>query len=117
MGQRLLARGKLDGFCSAGNTGAAVASSTVRLRTLKGVSRPGILSPMPNDFGTCNLIDAGANTDAKPEHLLHYAVMGSIYARQVLGRTSPIVGLMSVCALVGAVGAMWSMGRSGYRKD
>ena len=89
-----------DGVCgaliSAGNTGAAVASSTVRLRTLEGISRPGILSPMPNDFGSCNLIDAGANTDAKPEHLLHYAIMGSVYAKHVLNRPSPIVGLMSV---------------------
>jgi glycerol-3-phosphate acyltransferase PlsX len=89
-----------DGTCaavmSAGNTGAAVAAATVKLRNLPGVERAGIASPMPNEHGTCNIIDAGANPDAKAKHLLQYGIMGSVYARYALGVESPRVGLMSV---------------------
>jgi glycerol-3-phosphate acyltransferase PlsX len=89
-----------DGTCaavvSAGNTGAAVAAATIKLRTLPGVERAGIASPFPNEHGLCNLIDAGANPEAKATHLLQYGIMGSVYAKHVLGRTSPRVGLMSV---------------------
>ena len=89
-----------DGTCaavmSAGNTGAAVAAATVKLRNLPGVERAGIASPMPNEHGSCNIIDAGANPEAKANHLLQYGVMGSVYAKYALGVDSPRVGLMSV---------------------
>ena len=89
-----------DGTCaavmSAGNTGAAVAAATVKLRNLPGVERAGIASPMPNEHGTCNIIDAGANPEAKANHLLQYGIMGSVYAKFALGVDSPRVGLMSV---------------------
>ena len=80
---------------SAGNTGAAVAAATVKLRLLKGVLRAGICSSMPNEHGLCNLLDAGANPEAKPSHLVHYAIMGSVYAREVLKVKDPHVGIMS----------------------
>ncbi len=89
-----------DGTCaavmSAGNTGAAVAAATVKLRNLPGVERAGIASPMPNEHGSCNIIDAGANPEAKSKHLLQYGIMGSVYAKYALGVESPRVGLMSV---------------------
>ncbi len=89
-----------DGTCqavvSAGNTGASVAAATIKLRNLPGVERAGIASPIPNEHGLCNLVDAGANPEAKATHLLQYGIMGSVYARHVLGRESPRVGLMSV---------------------
>ena len=89
-----------DGTCqalvSAGNTGAAVAAATIKLRNLPGVERAGIASPIPNEHGQCNIVDAGANPDAKPIHLLQYAIMGTVYSKHVLGKTSPRVGLMSV---------------------
>jgi len=89
-----------DGTCaavmSAGNTGAAVAAATVKLRNLPGVERAGIASPMPNEHGTCNIVDAGANPDAKAQHLLQYGIMGSVYAQYALGVDSPRIGLMSV---------------------
>ncbi len=91
----LVKAGKAEAVVSAGNTGASVANATLRLRTLKGVERAGIASPFPNEHGVCNLLDAGANPEAKPEHLLVYAVMGSMYAKYIFGIERPIVGLMS----------------------
>jgi glycerol-3-phosphate acyltransferase PlsX len=81
---------------SAGNTGAAVAAATIKLRTLPGVERAGIASPLPNEYGLCHIVDAGANPEAKARHLLQYGIMGSVYAKHVLERPSPKVGLMSV---------------------
>lgn len=91
----LVKSGDAQAVVSAGNTGAAVAAATVKLRTLKGVERAGIASAMPNEYGICNLLDAGANPEAKPSHLVTYAIMGAVYARQVLGVEKPNIGLMS----------------------
>lgn len=91
----LVKEGRADALVSAGNTGAAVAAATVKLRLLNGIQRAGIASPMPNEFGVCNLLDAGANPEAKPAHLLAYAIMGSVYAREVLKVADPKVGIMS----------------------
>ena len=89
-----------DGTCaavmSAGNTGAAVAAATLKLRNLPGVERAGIASPLPNEHVTCNIIDAGPNPDAEGKHLLQYGIMGSVYAQYALGVESPRIGLMSV---------------------
>jgi len=91
----LVRDGLADAFVSAGNTGAAVASATLKLRTLKGVDRAGIATAIPNEFGLCSILDAGANPEAKPEHLVAYAVMGTAFAKHVLGVRNPKVGLMS----------------------
>ena len=91
----LVKDGKADAFVSAGNTGAAVAAATLKLRTLPGVDRAGIASALPNEHGLCNILDAGANPEAKPEHLVAYALMGTAFARHVLGKSDPKVGLMS----------------------
>ena len=91
----LVKDGHADAFVSAGNTGAAVASATLKLRTLKGVDRAGIATAIPNEHGLCSILDAGANPEAKPEHLVAYAVMGTAFARHVLGVKNPRVGLMS----------------------
>lgn len=92
----LIKQGDCDAVVSAGNTGAAVAASTIKLRNIPGVERAGIASPLPNEHGPCNIVDAGANVDAKPSHLLGYALMGAIYAQHVQGKKNPVVGLMSV---------------------
>lgn len=92
----LIKGGDCEAVVSAGNTGAAVAATTIKLRTLPGVERAGIASALPNENGPCNIIDAGANVDAKPKHLLQYAIMGSVYAEHVQGKKNPVVGLMSV---------------------
>ncbi|MDA7921104.1 phosphate acyltransferase PlsX [Verrucomicrobiales bacterium] len=92
----LVKKGNCDAVVSAGNTGAVVAASSIKLRNIPGVERAGIASALPNEHGPCNIVDAGANIDAKPSHLLGYAIMGSIYANHVQGKKNPIVGLMSV---------------------
>ena len=91
----LVKDGHADAVISAGNTGATVAASTLKLRLLEGVERAGIASLIPNEFGICSLLDAGANPGAKPRQLLGYAIMGSVYARHVLRVENPRVGIMS----------------------
>ncbi len=73
-----------------------VAGTTIKLRTLKGVERPGIASYLPTEHNVCVLIDAGANVDARPEHMLQYAIMGTVISKYVLGFPNPAVGLMSI---------------------
>jgi phosphate acyltransferase len=92
----LVKRGEADAIVSAGHTGAAVAASMIKLRTLEGIDRPGIAAVLPTQFNVFVLVDAGANIDARPEHLLQYAIMGSVYSRHVLGYKSPKVGLISL---------------------
>jgi len=91
----MVKEGRAEAFVSAGNTGAAVAAATLKLRTLPGVDRAGIASAIPNEFGLCHILDAGANPEAKPEHLVAYAIMGTAFSRNVLGVKNPKVGLMS----------------------
>ena len=88
--------GDADAIFSAGNTGAAVAAATLMLRTLKGVSRPAIAAVIPTSESPYVLLDAGANPDSTPEMLQQFAVMGSIYSREILGVSSPRVGLLSI---------------------
>jgi|GEM_PF-330285 len=78
------------------SAGAAVAATTIKLRTLEGIERPGIASYIPTEKNVCVLIDAGANIDAKPLHLLQYAIMGSVLSKHVLGYANPEIGLMSI---------------------
>ena len=93
---QLLAQRKVDGIVSAGNTGAMVAGGLFLKRFLKNVRRPGIAAVMPSLRGPCVLLDVGANVSPKAEHLFQYGVMGSIFARHILGRERPTVGLMNV---------------------
>ena len=92
----LVKQGEASAIVSAGHTGAAVAATTIKLRTLPGVDRPGIAAVIPSETNVFVLIDAGANSDARAEHLLQYAIMGSVYSRHVLGYPKPAVGLMSI---------------------
>ncbi|WP_372807144.1 phosphate acyltransferase PlsX [Pontiella sp.] len=92
----LVKDGKADAVFSAGNTGAAVAAATLKLRTLRGVSRPAIATVMPTPERPFVLLDAGANPDSTPEMIQQYAVMGSIYSREILGVKNPSVGLLSI---------------------
>jgi len=92
----LLADGGADALVSAGHTGALVAAATIRLRMLPGVDRPGIAAIMPTENHFFLLLDAGANVDSDPGHLLHYGIMGSVYSREVLKSKNPRVGLMNI---------------------
>ncbi len=92
----LVKEGRADAVVTAGHTGAAVAETTVKLRTLEGIERPGIAAVMPTETNLFVLIDAGANVNSRPVHLLQYAVMGSVYSKLILGYANPRVGLMSI---------------------
>ena len=92
----LVKHGDADAVVSAGHTGAAVAASMIKLRTLEGIDRPGIAALLPTQFNVFVLIDAGANIDARPEHLLQYGIMGSVYSSHVLRYKRPRVGLISL---------------------
>ncbi len=92
----MVASGEAEALVSAGNTGATVAASSMRLRTLKGVKRPCIVAAMPTRFGSCLIADIGANLKCKPIHLFQYAVMTSIFCKYILGVKEPRVGLLNI---------------------
>jgi len=93
---KLASKKEADVVISAGNTGACVAASQLRMRTLPGVSRPGIATVVPTPRGPLVLCDVGANVTPKAKHLMQYAVMAGAYAEVVCGKTNPRVGLLSV---------------------
>ena len=92
----LVADGKADAFISAGNTGATMVASLLRIKRIKGIIRPAIGVPFPTSKGMTLLIDAGANSDNKPWHLVQFAYMGSIYIKSILGKKNPTVGILSI---------------------
>ena len=92
----LVKEGKADAVISPGNTGGILAAATLKLRPLAGVDRPGIATVIPTPENEFVLLDSGANIDCKPIHLVHFAVMGSVYSREILGRKNPRVGLLSI---------------------
>lgn len=97
VGIGLVKVGKLDGFVSAGNTGAMLVASVMGLGRIPGVNRPTIGALFPNHKGEPILLcDVGANVDSKPEHIFHYGILGSVYMETVRKVASPRVGLMNV---------------------
>ncbi len=93
---KLAAKGEADAVISAGNTGACVAAAQLRMRTLPGVSRPGIAVVFPTLYGPVVICDCGANITPKPKHLQQYAIMAGAYATAVEGIANPRVGLLSI---------------------
>ncbi len=97
IGFQLLASGKTDAFISAGNTGAMLVGALFSIKAIEGVLRPTISSVIPKENGKTGLIlDVGLNADCKPEQLNQFAVMGSVYAQQILGIENPRVALLNV---------------------
>lgn len=94
-GLQMVRDAEADAFISMGNTGAALASGLMILRRIAGVKRPALSAPIPTAKGRAVLLDVGANAECKPEYLLQFAIMGSIYAEKVLGIAKPRVGLLS----------------------
>lgn len=95
VGMDLVQSGEADVFVTAGNTGGALATAFYRLGTIAGVERPALTALFPVKDGYCVVLDIGANPECKPEHLLQFAIMGSVYANKVRGRSNPRVGLLS----------------------
>jgi glycerol-3-phosphate acyltransferase PlsX len=97
VGVNLLKEPGYDAFISAGNTGACVAAASFCLRMIEGVDRPGIGLVIPQlNNGVSFLIDVGANTEPKPEHMYQYGQMARVYAQSVLGKEDPTVGLVNI---------------------
>jgi glycerol-3-phosphate acyltransferase PlsX len=93
---RAVADGEADTVVSAGSTGAMLAASLLHIRRLPGVHRPAIAVVLPARHGPSVLIDAGANADARPEHLLQFGHMGAVFAHEILGVDEPEVRLLSI---------------------
>ncbi len=97
IGFGLLKMGKADAFISAGNTGAMMVGAMYSVKVVEGILRPTIATPMPRQDGKFNfLLDSGINADCKPEHLVQFAQMGSIYASHVLGIDDPRTALLNI---------------------
>jgi len=97
VGLKMLMEGKLDGFTSAGNTGAMMVGSLYTVKTIDGIFRPAISTILPRPSGKHGLmLDVGANADVKPDVLVQFANIGSIYANLIMGIDKPTVGLLSI---------------------
>ncbi len=97
-GMLALRNKEVDGFVSAGSTGAVLAGGMFRLGRIPGIERPALAPLMPNGKGHFLLIDCGANVDCKPEYLVQFGVMGDAYMRGVMGIAEPRVGLVNIGA-------------------
>lgn len=95
VGTDLIKEGKADAIVSAGNTGGIMAIALARLGRLRGVKRPALTVFFPVKGGRCVVLDIGANAECKPEYLLQFALLGSVYAEQILGVKKPRIGLLS----------------------
>ncbi len=95
VGMDLVKNGEADAFVTAGNTGAGMVTALFRLGRIRGVDRPALAPIFPTATGSCVVLDIGANPDCKPENLLQFGILGSIYAEKVRGVKNPKVGLIS----------------------
>jgi glycerol-3-phosphate acyltransferase PlsX len=96
VGLELQQRGEVDAFVSAGHTGAVMAAALTTLGRVEGIARPAIAAIFPTQKLPCIVLDVGANVDPRPRHMVEFAIMGHVYAREVLGREQPRVGLLSI---------------------
>lgn len=97
MGFGMLHKGMIDAFISAGNTGAMLVGAMYTVKAIDGVHRPTIATPIPRMDGKFNcILDVGINADCKPEHLVQFAQLGSLYSQHILGVENPKVGLMNI---------------------
>ena len=92
---RLCKEGRVDGWTSAGNSGAVMAAALLIQGRIRGVERPALGSIVPTQDGFAYFLDVGANVDSKPEYMVQFAAMGAVYAREMMGRPQPRVGLLS----------------------
>jgi len=96
VGLKMVKAGEADAFVSAGSTGAVMATSLFTLRPLPGVARPAIGTLLPTASTPCLMLDAGANVDCKPQHLVQFAHLGHIYAQDLMGIPDPRVALLNI---------------------
>jgi glycerol-3-phosphate acyltransferase PlsX len=92
---RMVRNGEAQAFVTAGNTGGALAAGIFQIGRMEGVLRPALISPFPTHRGFCVILDIGANADVRPEHLQQFAIMGSLYAKHIMGVSNPSVRILS----------------------
>jgi glycerol-3-phosphate acyltransferase PlsX len=92
---KMVRSGEAQAFVTAGNTGGALTSGIFQVGRIPGILRPALISPFPTHRGFCVILDIGANVDVRPEHLQQFAIMGSIYAKHVMGVNNPTVKILS----------------------
>ena len=95
VGCKLVKRNEAHAFVSAGNTGGALAAGILHIGRIRGILRPALIGPFPTLKGACMILDIGANADVRPEHIQQFAIMGTIYARDVIGIERPNVRILS----------------------
>lgn len=95
IGCKLVKRNEAHAFVSAGNTGGALAAGILHIGRIRGILRPALIGPFPTLKGACMILDIGANADVRPEHIQQFAIMGTIYARDVIGIERPTVRILS----------------------
>ena len=98
VGMNLVKEGKADGFVSAGSTGAVLVGGQLIVGRIKGILRPALAPLIPTEKGVSLLIDCGANVDARAEHLVQFARIGSLYMEKVIGIKNPRVGIVNIGA-------------------
>lgn len=99
VGYNMLKSGLIDGFASAGNTGAMLVGASYTVNVIPGVFRPALAALIPNiNGGSSVILDVGINPDSKPDVLLQYGLLGTVYAKHVLGIDTPSVGLLNIGA-------------------
>ncbi|MBU2603465.1 MAG: phosphate acyltransferase PlsX [Actinobacteria bacterium] len=96
LGARLVSEGRAQGFVGAGSTGAMLAAGLLVVKRVRGVKRPAIVTVLPGMSGPVVFLDAGANADCRPEHLLEFGALGSVFARYALDIERPRVGLLNI---------------------
>lgn len=97
IGFYLLQNKKIDAFISAGNTGAMMVGAIYSIKVIEGIQRPTISTILPRENGSLGLLlDVGINADCKPENLVQFAILGSLYSQYIMGTTSPKVGLLNI---------------------
>jgi len=92
---KMVRSGEAQAFVTAGNTGGALSCGIFVVGRIPGILRPALISPFPTHKGFCVVLDIGANADVRPEHLQQFAIMGSLYAKHVMGVSNPEVGILS----------------------
>lgn len=92
---KLVKRGEAQAFVTAGNTGGAMTAGILHVGRIRGIARPALIGPFPTTKGVTLILDMGANADVRPEHLLQFAIMGSLYSQTIIGVANPSVRILS----------------------
>jgi glycerol-3-phosphate acyltransferase PlsX len=95
VGCKIVKRGEVQAFVSAGNTGGAMTAGILHVGRIRGIARPALIGPFPTIKGVTLILDMGANADVRPEHMVQFAIMGQLYSQAIIGLENPSVRILS----------------------